>query len=210
MTGDVHPSKARILDAAIKLIRTRGYTATRIEDVCAAAGLTKGSFFHHFKTKEDLAVATADHWSETTGALFREAPYHAPADPLDRLLAYVDFRRDLVAGDLPDFTCLAGTMVQETYASDPAIRAACGRSICGHAETLEADIADAMKRHRIHGDWTPKGLALHVQAVIQGAFVMAKATGGAEAAVESLGHLRRYLELLFTRAEPATRRRRNA
>jgi TetR/AcrR family transcriptional repressor of nem operon len=210
MEGAVHPSKSRILDAAIRLIRTQGYAATRIEDVCAAAGLTKGSFFHHFKTKEELAVAAADHWSAITGELFREAPYHAPTDPLDRLLAYVDFRHGLVKGDLPDFTCLAGTMVQETYSSDPAIRAACGRSIRGHAETLEADIAEAMERHGIRGEWTPGGLALHIQAVIQGAFVMAKATGGAEAAIESLAHLRRYLELLFTPTKPGTDRRRKA
>jgi TetR/AcrR family transcriptional regulator, transcriptional repressor for nem operon len=46
-----HPSKEKLLDAALQVIRTKGYTATRIEDICEAAGLTKGSFFHHFKSK---------------------------------------------------------------------------------------------------------------------------------------------------------------
>ena len=54
---DRHESKRKLLDAALKVIREKGYCATRIDDVCAEAGLTKGSFFHHFKTKEELAVA---------------------------------------------------------------------------------------------------------------------------------------------------------
>jgi TetR/AcrR family transcriptional repressor of nem operon len=46
-------------------------------------------------------------------------------------------------------------------------------------------------------DWTAKSLALHTQAVIQGAFILAKATGGAQIAADSIDHLIRYLELLF-------------
>jgi DNA-binding transcriptional regulator YbjK len=57
-TESRHESKTRLLQAALAVIRAKGYTATRIEDVCEAAGLTKGSFFHHFSTKEDLAITT--------------------------------------------------------------------------------------------------------------------------------------------------------
>ena len=88
-----HESKTRILNAAMQVIRSKGYSATRIEDICEAAGLTKGSFFHHFSSKEELAIAAADYWSEMTSALFAAAPYHAPADPVERVLAYVDFRK---------------------------------------------------------------------------------------------------------------------
>jgi len=47
-----HASKAAVLDAALRVIRTRGYTATTLDDLCAAAGVSKGSFFHHFPGKE--------------------------------------------------------------------------------------------------------------------------------------------------------------
>ena len=63
-----------------------------------------------------------------------------------RLLGYVDFRREILQGELPEYTCLLGTMVQEAYATHPAIREACEREIVGHAATLEADIAAAMAR----------------------------------------------------------------
>lgn len=52
-------ARARLLDAAVETIRTKGYSATTVDELCAAAGVTKGAFFHHFDTKEDLAVAAA-------------------------------------------------------------------------------------------------------------------------------------------------------
>lgn len=190
-------AKSKLLDAALMVIRAKGYSATTVDDLCAAAGVTKGAFFHHFKSKDELAVAAADYWSQTTGALFAAAPYHDHADPLDRILGYVDFRKALLQGDVPEFTCLVGTMVQEAYETIPALRDACDRSISGHAATLEADIQEAIDSYGLSPDWTAISLALHTQAVLQGAFILAKAKGGAAAAADSIDHLRRYLDLLF-------------
>jgi TetR/AcrR family transcriptional regulator, transcriptional repressor for nem operon len=190
-------AKLKLLDAALSVIRTKGYSATTVDELCATAGVTKGAFFHHFKSKDELGVAAAEHWSGTTGALFAKAPYHDHSDPLDRVLGYVAFRKALLQGGVPEFSCLVGTMVQETYETTPAIRDACDRSISGHAATLEADIESAMRDRGMCPDWTAKSLALHTQAVLQGAFILAKAKGGAEIAADSIDHLIRYLELLF-------------
>lgn len=191
------PARRKLLDAALTLIRRRGYAATTIDELCAEANVAKGSFFHHFKDKEALAIAAADHWSRKSQAFFAAAPYHKPQDPLERLLGYIDFRKSILKGDLAEFTCLAGTMLQEVYESNPAIRDACAASISAHAAEVEADIAEAMKRYGILAKWTAKSLALHTQAVLQGAFILAKAKGGAEIAAASIDHLRRYVELLF-------------
>lgn len=190
-------AREKLLQAALRIIREKGYAATSVDDLCSAAGVTKGAFFHHFSGKEALGVAAAEQWAEMTGALFATAPYHAPADPLDRVLAYIDFRAELVRGEVPEFTCLVGTMVQEVYGSHPAIRDACGASIAGHAGTLVADIAAAKALYARDAKWSPESLALHTQAVLQGAFILAKMSGDAEAARESIRHLRRYFELLF-------------
>jgi TetR/AcrR family transcriptional repressor of nem operon len=192
-----HESKTRFLGAALHVIRAKGYSATRIEDVCDAAGLTKGSFFHHFDSKEDLALASADYWIEGSEALFASAPYRDHADPLDRLLAYVDFRKAMLSGELSDFTCLAGTMVQEVYDTHPALREACNRSITGHAGILVPDIEEAMRQRGMYPEWTAESLALYTQATIQGAFILAKAKHSSEVAVACIEHLRRYIELLF-------------
>ena len=159
--------------------------------------MTKGAFFHHFENKEALGVAAAAYWAETTSALFADAPYHDHADPLDRLLGYVEFRKTIIDGDLAEFTCLVGTMAQEVYASHPAIRDACAASIFGHAATIVRDIEAAMRERGIDAEWTAESLAAHTQAVLQGAFILAKAAGDAQVARDSVDHLARYLKLLF-------------
>ncbi len=200
----IHSSKNKLLDAALQVIRTKGYTATTVDGICLAAGVTKGSFFHHFKGKEDLAITAANYWADMTGALFESAPYHAHPDPLDRVLGYIDFRKSILQGTLPEFTCLVGTMVQETFDTAPTIRDACERSISGHAATIAIDITAAIKLHHIQADWTADGLALHTQAVLQGAFILAKAKGTAQVASDSVDHLRRYVEMLFGVRAPSS------
>ncbi|HUB18615.1 MAG TPA: TetR/AcrR family transcriptional regulator [Acidobacteriaceae bacterium] len=199
-----HESKTRLLDAALGVVREKGYQATRVEDICEAAALTKGSFFHHFKSKEELALAMLDHFKVQSETLFASAPHQRFTDPLDRLLAYIDFRRELLQGEVTQFTCLVGTMVQEVYTTHPRLREACERGITRHAAAIEPDIAAAMEKYHVHGNWTPESLALYTQAVLQGAFILAKARGGPEVARTMVDHLRRYVEMLFHRNEKQT------
>ncbi|MBS0374553.1 MAG: TetR/AcrR family transcriptional regulator [Proteobacteria bacterium] len=199
-------ARIRLLEAALRLVRERGYAATTVEDLCTRAGVTKGAFFHHFASKEALGVAAANQWTTNTRAFFAEAPYRAHADPLERVLGYLDFRKAILRGELPEFTCFAGTLVQEVFGTSAPIRTACEASITGHAAEVAADIAAAMERHGVRAGFTAESLALHSQAVLQGAFILAKATGRTDVAVESIEHLRRYVELLF---QPTARERKD-
>jgi len=202
-----HSGNARIklLDAALTAIRAKGYTATTVDDICEAAGVTKGAFFHHFKSKEELAVEAARHWGALTSGLFASAPYRALPDPLDRVLAYIDFRKAILQGKLPEYTCFAGTTIQEVYDTHPLIREACEKTISDHAAIVEADIAEAMRKYNITGDWTAQSLALYTQAVLQGAFILAKAKQNSTVAADCIDHLRRYVEMLFDQPKSETK-----
>ena len=197
MTSQTHASKTKLLDAALQVFRTKGYTATTVDDICHTAGVTKGSFFHHFKGKEELAVESTRYWTEVTSSLFATAPYQQIADPRERVLAYIDFRAQILQGNLPDFTCLLGTMVQETFETHPAIRDACWIGINTHAQTIAKDITQARALYAPDADWTAEGLAHYTQAALQGAFILAKAQGGAAIAAECVAHLRRYVALVL-------------
>src|SRR5258707_164968 len=165
-------ARTRLLDAAMQVIRAQGYSASSVDDICREAGLTKGAFFHHFKSKEDLAVAAAGHFSEIAERLFGAAPYRALADPLDRLLGYIDFRTAILEGPIPEFTCLLGTMVQEAYDTHPAIRDACDVHLAAHAADLAKDIEAAKALYAPNAPWSAESVALYMQAVLQGGFVL--------------------------------------
>ncbi|MCU6435190.1 TetR/AcrR family transcriptional regulator [Undibacterium sp. Jales W-56] len=192
-----HESKIKLLNAALHVIRAKGYAATTVEDICHAASVTKGSFFHHFKSKDEMAIAAAAHFGAMTEDFFAAAPYHQPQDPLDRLLGYIDFRVAILVGELPDYTCLLGTLVQETYSTHPEIRAACDKGMSTHIAVLVSDIEAAKQCYAPEATWSAESLGYFIQSVLQGAFIFAKAKQTADVAHESLAHLRRYLEALF-------------
>jgi TetR/AcrR family transcriptional regulator, transcriptional repressor for nem operon len=201
-----HGSKAKLLNAAFHVIRVKGYAATTVDDICHAAGVTKGSFFHHFKSKDDLALSAAAYWGEMTEGLFASAPYHQSQDPLERLFGYVDFRIEILQGDLSDYTCLLGTLVQETYATHPDIRAACDKGMSTHIEILIRDIEAAKQLYAPAAPWSAASVGYFIQSVLQGAFIFAKAKQGPEVVRESLAHLRRYLGLIFNQPQKSKRK----
>ena len=98
--------------------------------------MTKGSFFHHFQeAKEDLALAAVDYWNTMTGGLFATAPIsRCPIRATGRWR--IDLRAEILQGNLPEFTCLLGTMVQETFETHPRARCLQRRHIVACAQTV--------------------------------------------------------------------------
>ena len=195
-----HESKTKLLVAALRAIRAEGYAATTVEDICQQAGVTKGSFFHHFKSKDDLALSAVEHWDSVTGRLFATAPYQGLADPLDRLLGYLEFRAELLSRELAEYTCLLGTLVQETYATHPQLRAACDRAMSAHIAAMLVDIEAAKQRYAPQAPWSSESVGYFIQSVLQGSFIFAKAKQDAAPVRDNLEHLRRYLNFLFNRS----------
>jgi TetR/AcrR family transcriptional repressor of nem operon len=190
-------AKQKILDAALRMFREQGYTATAVDDLCRAAGVTKGAFFHHFDSKEAVTLAAIEYWNQYTGSLFENAPYWQVDDPRARLLAYLDFRAELVRGELAEFTCLLGTLVQETFGSHPALQAACGAGMESHLQTLLPTIQAAKAKYAPKAKWSAESLAQYTQVVLQGSFVLAKAQNDPQVVRESIAHLKHYVEQLL-------------
>lgn len=202
-------ARAKLLDAAIKLVRHNGFSATSVDQICTEAKVTKGAFFHHFASKEALGAAAAGAWTERAEQLIFTLPeWTRMPDPLDRLLTHIDFRAAMIEGSAEDFTCFVGTMVQESFASSDILRAASDASLTAYAERLAEDIEAAIDQHGIvndiaGSDISALSLAYHVQAVLQGAFILAKAKASPEIARDNIRHLKHYVSLLFGKEKGA-------
>ena len=201
-----HESKAKFLDAAVQVVRAKGYAATTVDDICHKAGLTKGSFFHHFKSKDELALAATTYWGNYDQSSFAAAPYRKLQDPLDRLLGYLDFRATILTGELHGYTCLFGTLIQETYVTHPDIRAACDRALSCHVAELTLDIEAAKQRYAPTASWSAESVGYFIQSVLQGSLIFAKAKQGPGIARENLTHLRHYLMALFSQPRATHRK----
>jgi TetR/AcrR family transcriptional repressor of nem operon len=191
-----------LLDAAHVLVRRHGWAGTSVDELCEHAGVSKGAFFHHFESKEQLAVAAAEHWTAVTAPMFAAADYHRHERAIDRILGYLDLRAAIAVGATDEYTCFVGTMVQEAHADSPAIAEACAASMFGHTDSLTDDFRAAIEEcpHAVDAD--AASLARHTQVVLQGAFILAKARHDPAIVREHIAHLRRYVELLFHVDEP--------
>lgn len=195
-------TRDRLIGAMIDLVRQKGYDAVRVDDVCAAAGVSKGAFFHYFKSKQEIAEIAADAWRDNSCGLFASQGFvvsdERDASAREKLLRYVDFRIALIEGsnEIFEFCCYAGTLVQEVHETHPELSDRAAQGIAAHVAQLEPICADAL-RDAGRDAAEAAALAQYFQTVLQGALLMAKAYRSPSAAVTSLEKFKVQLALLL-------------
>jgi TetR/AcrR family transcriptional repressor of nem operon len=192
-------TKQKLLDAAQQLMLAKGYTATSVDEICEAAGLTKGSFFHYFEGKEHLGRLVAQHFYASMQQLSQAAPFHRKKDPLDRVLGRIEFYIDLSRRPDAAKGCLLGTFVQELSDTHPTIRSVCACCFEDSAWSFKQDLDEAKAKYAPRARWNSQSLAEHLTAVLQGAIILAKAKQDPKVMGESLVHFREYVKCIFGR-----------
>jgi TetR/AcrR family transcriptional repressor of nem operon len=191
-------TRQKLLEAAEDLMLSRGYTATSVDQVCEAAGLTKGSFFHYFDGKEDLGKSVAQRYYASWQQLSQSAPFRQKKDPLQRVFGAIDFFVEMSRS--PAWKgCLLGTFVQELAQTHPQIRRVCAACLGDLAQGLEQDLEEAKQKYVPRARWSAHSLAEHLIAVAQGATILAKAKQDHTVFEQSLEHFKDYLKCLFAR-----------
>src|SRR5262245_33889036 len=106
-------AREKLLDAAARVMLRKGFEAGSVADICKASGLTKGSFFHYFQSKEDLAVEAVNRFYQRNHEAFKAAPYQKLADPLKRIQGFLDLVIRMSADPKMAEGCLIGVVAQE-------------------------------------------------------------------------------------------------
>lgn len=200
-------TKLKLVDAGVKLMRARGYNATTVDDICAEAGVTKGGFFHYFKSKDDIAKAAVAHFHEGKVKNYEEAPFRKLTDPLDRVFGRLDYVKESVGGaSHVTKGCLIGVFAQELAFSNADIRDICQNFFSRIIRDFSNDLAEAKSAHAPNASFDPKSVAMFYVAVVQGSLLLAKTAGNNDILASNIEQFRAYLQSLFgSTASPAAK-----
>ncbi len=191
-------TKRKLVDAGVTLMRSRGYNSTTVDDICSSAGVTKGGFFHYFKSKDELAKAALTRFFECKAQDFAEAPFRQLADPLDRIFGRLNFVKTSMGGPARlTKGCLIGMFAQELSFTNPELRNACQEALMRTAGDVEKDLAEAKARHAPKADFDPKKLSLFYVSLVQGGLMVAKAAESNAVLMDNIENFRSYLQGLF-------------
>ncbi len=205
--GRGHPStKENVLDAAIGLMLKQGYTATSVDAICKAAGVTKGCFFHYFPDKAALAVACAERFMAAQGVRIRSAPFQVEPDPLDRLFGALDFILEQGADPNMPKSCLIGNLAQELCVTHPEVRMVCEQCLGQTAEMYKAMLDEARLRYLPESVLDTQSLADYFVALMQGTLILYKVQGNLSLFEKNIAHYKNYMRQVF--GQPNGRRRR--
>ena len=185
----------KLLEAAHHLILARGYRATTVDEICSEAGVSKGSFYHFFKTKEELGLATlARFYPRGTKELMGGA-FTALSDPLERAFGFVDHTAERSVF-LWTEGCLLGSFATELADSNPTVRAEVSRMfrelVVGMSQLLEP----IAQRAKENGP-TAVDLAEMFLDLLEGSIVVARAHREPQRIPAAVGRCREYLERLI-------------
>lgn len=207
-TKETPSTKKQLLQTAMELMLAKGYTATTVDEICEKAGITKGGFFHYFKSKEDFGKAALEYYWQSQIRRIKEMPFNAIKDPLKRLHGFLDYSADRARNPQITKSCLIGNFSQELSSTYPEIRILCDKKISMFADMLKQILDEAKAMYAPRSRLDTRSLAEHFIAIFQGALILSKAKQDAKVIEEGIEHFRRYVESLFANVrKPAVKSR---
>lgn len=190
-------TRRKLVEATVCLVIDQGFNATSIDQICAAADVTKGSFFHHFPNKDAIGEAAIMWWSEMGTNLYAEAWKDSKSDPLEQLHAMLDIMDSFTRREGEACRCLIGMMSQELAETHPDIRESCARELTVWTDNVARLLREAKQTHNVKHDFDPEQVAWFLNSLWQGSMLIAKNRLTPEMIRDNLRIGREYIDSLF-------------
>jgi len=170
------PHKERLLRAGVKLFYVNGFHGTTVDAVLADADVPKGSFYHHFGSKDVFGQAVLDRYMQFQIDLFGKWAAKKGLSTADRLVGYFKEMVQIFIKSGFQRACLTGKFSTEVATTSDVFRAQLDGQIHHWAASLTELLATGQSVGDIRTDRTAAELADAVLSLIQGAFVLALST----------------------------------
>lgn len=165
-------TQEKLIAAAMEQMLHQGYSATGIDRICAQAGVSKGAFYHSFRSKEDVAIAALEsYYRRGLAALQAIDVRDAPAE--ERLPLFVERLADH-AEALWENGCLIGGLASEMALANDELQRHVARQFDALVNVL-APLAKPYAKALPGTGATARSLAQDLLASIEGAIVFARA-----------------------------------
>lgn len=188
-------AKSKLISTAQGLMLTQGYQPTSVDEIIATAGVSKGSFYHYFKSKEELGAAVAEEYLEAALKVIGTGSYQQVKDPLQRAFAFIDHIEKSSPG-LWNHGCMLGSFAIDLSDSHPTI-AMCLKRLMEELESRITPLLEPIAAACCQDDApTGRELANQMMAIVEGGIVMAKAHGDPNRISQAIHEFRRYLNAL--------------
>lgn len=197
-------TRQRLIDAAVRLVLRKGFAATSVDDVCAEAGLTKGSFFHHFQNKDEIGLAVIRWWSDMGTAEYSRAWRESKSSALQQLHAMLDIMEGFASRPGEPCVCAIGMMAQEMAATHPAIRASCATELSVWTAQVKRLLDTAKKQQRPFARFNSSHVAWFLNSLWQGSMLIGKTTQDQNLIRQNLKLARQFVDELFLQRQPPT------
>ncbi|WP_100615632.1 TetR/AcrR family transcriptional regulator [Confluentibacter citreus] len=201
MARDGKPTRDKILQESKALILQNGYAGTSIDHILEKTALTKGAFFYHFKTKNDLAKALIEEFIRLDLSTM-EAALKNTQDlkdkPLDRLLKFIQIFIDVLAGlKAPHPGCLYASFINESNLFDEEIKKDIAKTILTWRDNIEILMQNILEQYDMVIEEDLNSLADTFTVIFEGGFILSKSVNEPDLTAKQLRHLQNYLQILF-------------
>jgi TetR/AcrR family transcriptional repressor of nem operon len=197
-------TRERLLEVAQGLVLERGYAGTSLDDILQATGLTKGAFFHHFRSKADLGRAVVERYAAADFALFDEWSRRADRltdDPLERVLVFLRLFEEFLDGlEAPLAGCVFASYTYESRSFPPEIHGFIRERLLDWQRLYETKLEALIEARPPAAPVTARELAEMIVTLIEGGILMAAAYRDRGFLQRQSRQYRHFLELLFPRA----------
>jgi TetR/AcrR family transcriptional repressor of nem operon len=188
-------SKEKLVQAARNLMLAQGYPITSVDDITKAAGVSKGSFYHYFDSKEELALTAMHEFLADGAALMMDGPFRDIADPRKRAIAFLK-HIESVAMRLWDHGCLLVLFSVELAGTSPRVREETSALLLDLIDRIGAILRPLTKDGGGNVPMTAGAMANMYMAIIDGSLVCARATGDSSCIARNLKTFRQQIEAM--------------
>jgi TetR/AcrR family transcriptional repressor of nem operon len=154
----MHATKQRLLDAGLPLLLEHGYADLGVQAVLAATGVPKGSFYHHFRDKEEFALGVVDQYMRGVHEGLDDCLGDSARPPLQRVRAFFETTAEQYR-DQGYMGCLLGGLGQELAGVSEVFRRKIEECFSEIAARLACCLEEARNRGDIPRDSDPDRLA---------------------------------------------------